>query len=303
MDEKKNKPNDVKDDKLDIKKNVFQIAKENQKKKQEEIEKQQLEIQKKAEENEKRRREEYDRKNLEERRELIRLKQGIIEDSELVHEEQKEEVKMSFRGKIKNFFYLNKWWLGLGTFALVVICFLTYDVLSRPRPDMVVLVIGDYNAVGQESSLQTYLEGFAEDYNNNGKTEVSIYYIPYKLDDDYANYSSGSDTKLITEMQVADAVMVIAGDTFKGLIEPENILVDMSELYPEDTNVNSQFYYLKNTDFYQRIGVRRSDVPDDMYVCLRKPQKLQYSNSDEMQETYDKDFPVFEKFIEDIQKK
>ena len=54
MDEKKNKPNDVKDDKLDIKKNVFQIAKENQKKKQEEIEKQQLEIQKKAEENEKR---------------------------------------------------------------------------------------------------------------------------------------------------------------------------------------------------------------------------------------------------------
>lgn len=302
LDDKKKKDNKD-NDKLDIKKNVFQVMKENQKKQQEEAEKQQLEMQKKAEEIEKKKREEYEQKLMEERRELIRLKQGIIDESETIHEEKEEEIKLTFWGKIKNFFFQNKWWLGIGSVAAIAAVFLIFDFVNRPRPDMVILVIGEYPKIGEESDIQGYFESLAEDFNDNGKTEVSIYYIPYKADDDYANYQNGAATKLSTQLQIDDAVMIIAGDTFKDLISDEDILVDLSEIFPEDENVKKEFYYLKDTDFYQKIGVQQNDVTSDLYIALRKPNGVMYSNARDMAKTYDKDFPVFEKFIEDIQKK
>ena len=302
MDDKKKKAN-ADNDKHDIKKNVFQVMKENQKKQQEEAEKQQLEMQKKAEALEKKKREEYEQKLMEERRELIRLKQGVIEESETIHEEEEEEIKLTFWGKIKNFFFHNKWWLGLATLAVILAVYLTIDLLNRPNPDMVVLVVGEYPKIGEQSNIQAYFESLADDFNDNGKTEVSIYYIPYKKDDDYGNYQNGAATKLSTQMQIDDAVIIIAGDTFKDLVEEDDVLVDLSEILPNDENVDKQFYNLKDTDFYQKIGVQQSDVPSDLYITLRQPHGVAYSNARDMAKTYDKDFPVFEKFIADIQKK
>ena len=72
---------------------------------------------------------------------------------------------------------------------------------------MVVLLIGKYGAIGESENLSEYVKSFADDFNGNGKTEVEVYYIDYDSKEDYANYANGSDTKLTTEMQIADAVM------------------------------------------------------------------------------------------------
>ena len=303
MDDKKKKRNDSDDDKINVKKSVFQVMKENQQKQQEEIEQKQRELQKQAEEREKQKREAYEKKLMEERKELIRLKQGVIQESESIHEEKEVEIKLSFWGKIKNFFFHNKWWLGLGTIAAAAAIYLTVDFINRPQPDLIVLLVGQYHTVGEESSIKEYFESLCGDFNGNGKTEVSIYYIPYDSDNEYANYANGSDTKLTTQMQIDDAVMVIAGNTFKDMISADDILVDLSEIYPDDPNVNKQFYYLKDTDFYQKIGVNQNDVPSDMYITLRQPNAVLYSNAKDMKKTYEKDYPVFEKFIADISKK
>mgnify|MGYP003291235631 CR=1 FL=1 len=296
------KNTETENDKLDISKSVFQVARENQQKMQEELEKKQAEILKQQEEKEKKKQEEYDKRILEEKKELMRLKQGVIEESEMIPEEVEEEIKLSFFGKIKNFFYHNKWWLIIAVPVAFVLCYLIRDLLERPKPDMVVLVIGQYQTIGEESMIQEYFESLCDDFNNNGKTEVSIYNIPYDINNEYANYANGSDTKLTTQMQIADSVVVIAGDTFKQLVLPESILVNMEELYPNDENAEDYYYYLKDTKFSERIGVKNSDIPNDLYVTLRSPKTVLYSDKNAMQKTYDKDFPVFEKFIEDIKK-
>lgn len=290
-------------DKEEKKKGIFQAAKEEQEKKQQQLENDKLEIEKQQQLREKQKREAYEKRIMEEKRELMRLKQGIIEESEIIPEEEKEEeIQLTLVGKIKNFFYHNKWWLGLGAVAAFLVCFLTYDFINRPRPDMVVLVIGKYPAVGQTSSIPEYFGSFADDFNGNGKTEVEVHYIEYDVDGGYDNYNSGADTKLTTEMQTAEAVVVIAGDDFKKVIDEEDVLMNLSELYPNDPHVKDYYYYLKDTDFAKHIGVAKSDIEEDMYIAIRKPKRMTYSDVDQMQETYDKDFPVFEKVIADLSK-
>ena len=297
---KENKDND---ERIDIKKSAFQNIKEENQRRQQALEQEQLELRRQAEIREKQKREEHEKRLMKERRELIRLKQGLIEESEMIPENQpEEEIKLTFWGKIKNFFYHNKWWLGLGCLGLILCSYLVYDFINKPRPDMVVLLIGQYPAVGENSYISEYFQSFADDFNGNGKTEVDVYYIDYQKDGGYANYANGADTKLTTEMQIADAVIVVAGDAFKELIDENDILVDLSEIYPDNSHVKGHYFYLKDTEFAKHIGVAKSDIPDDMYIALRKPRKLMYSDPDEMQKVYDRDFPVFEKIIDDLSK-
>ena len=105
------------DDRLDIKKSVFEVNRELREQKQREEEEKQAELNRRIEEREKKRQEEYERRILEEKKELIRLKQGLIEESEELTEETEEPVKMSFWKKIGNFFYHNKWWIGIAVYC------------------------------------------------------------------------------------------------------------------------------------------------------------------------------------------
>lgn len=282
------------DEKIDVKKSVFQSAKELR-------EKQEMEMRQQAELRQRQRQQEYDKKIREERIELMRLKQGVIEESETICEEQPQEIKLSLWKKIINFFYHNKWWLFLAIFFVSLASYLAYTYIVRPHPDMIVLVLCDNDAIGNSAEFEDYLETFAEDFNENGEIKVSTYYIPY-ADSDYANYQSGNATKLTTEMQSADAVIVVGGGNVNEVIDPENTLVDLSEIYPDNIQVRSYGFFLKNTDFYERIGIDKEDVTGDLYIGIRKPRNLLYADEEEMQETYDRDFAILEKIIEDLSK-
>ena len=301
MKEKDNK--DVNDHKIKPGKSVFQNLREENEKKQKMLEDEQQRLQRQVELREKQRRDAYEKRIQQERLELMRLKQGVIEESPLIPEEEdEEEVKLSFREKVKSFLYLNKWWMGLACFVILLGVFLIRDYMSRPRPDMVVLLIGKYGAIGESENLSEYVKSFADDFNGNGKTEVEVYYIDYDSKEDYANYANGSDTKLTTEMQIADAVMVISDHDFSGMVVPDEVFVDLSSLFPDNEHIDKQFFYLKDTDFADRVGVDRSKIKDDTFIAVRAPKRVMYASVDDMQKTYDKDMPVIEKIIDDLSK-
>lgn len=292
-------PQNDNDDIINVTKSVFQTAKEAHLKQLEEQELKQRELERQYAENEKKKREAYERKILEEKKELIRLKQGVIEESETIQEVREETVKLSIWQKIKNFFYHNKWWLGIAVLFVFITVYLLHNLLSKPRPDLVVLVIGESSTIGESDELEDYFESFADDFNDNGEVLVSIFYIPYS-DNNFTNYSNGSDTNLTNQLQSAEAVIVIGGKTLKELIPPEEIFVDLSELYPDNPHIRNYGFYLKDTPFSERIGVDDEAVSDELFIAIRTPTKLLYSDKEDMQETYDKDFPVFEQVIEDL---
>ena len=298
MNKDKNNQN-TDDEKLHISRSVFENARDMHDRQLEEERLKQEELQKKLAERERKKREEHDRRLEEERKELIRLKQGIITESEMIHEEQPEEIKLNFFQKIGNFFYHSNWWLGMGIAVAFILVFLTVSLINKPRPDMIVLFIAENQTVGEESDLDKYIASFSEDNNNNGETLVSLYYIPY-TDSPQKNYANGVDTKLTAELQSADSVIVFGNNQIENVLNPDDVFVDLSSIYPDNPNVDGYKFMLENTDIAEKIGVDRKYIKEGMFLAIRKPRKLMYSSEKDMQKTYDRDFRVFDSIINDL---
>ena len=287
------------DDKLDINKSVFQSARDIKKKAAEEEEARQLEIQRKIEERERKKREAYDRRIYEEKKELMRLKQGLIEDSEIVHEEAAVEVKRTIGQKISSFFYLNKWWLGIGLAVVLIVGFLVYNLLQRPRPDMKVLVVTKSSDIAASDGLTDYLQGFCKDNNNNGETLVAAVGISMS-DNDYVNYQMGNDTKLTAELESADSVIVIGDGNLDKIVDPEMTFADLEQYFPGNDHVIGCKFMLYGTDLAEKIGIPEELMTYDLYIAIRKPTKLLYSSKSEMQKVYDRDIKVLTDIVNDL---
>lgn len=302
MNEKENKSAPQKDDdeRIHVSQSVFQTAREMQQKQLEEMQQKQLELERKHAEREKKKREAYERRLLEEKKELIRLKQGQVEESELIPEDvEEEETKMPLGKKISNFFYHNKWWLGIGVLIAFIGVFLVYDIITKERPDIVVLAVIENEYVGYSEALPDYIESFSEDFNGNDEILASVYYIPFS-DSAQTNYANGTSNKLAAEFQGDEAVIVIGDKKITDILVPENIFVNLEELYPDNPNVDGYMFYLKDSGFAEKLNLPEEVVTDDLFIAIRKPQKLIYSSEEEVQETYDKDFPVFDSIIKDL---
>lgn len=300
MKDKNSRPRpDTGDDKLHITKSVFQTSKEMQQKAAEEERQRQEELQRKLEERRKKAAEERDKRLEEERRELIRLKQGITNENDTIREEAEKEVKQTFFQKIGSFFYLNKWWLGIGTIFAAIAVFLIINFAGKPRPDMEVIVIGDNYRLGYESRIEDYLSSFAEDYNNNGEVFAMINYIPY-TGDDKKDYANGVQTKLTAVLQADEAVILIGNSKAAEILNVEDTFTDLTALYPDNKSVNVDKFMLSNTDFAEKIGIEKEKITDDWFIAIRNPKNLAFANEKKMQEIYDRDFKVFDAIIRDL---
>lgn len=287
------------DDKLHITKSIFQTSREMKDKANEEERQRREALELKLAEKRKKAQEAHDKRLEQERLELLKLKHGVIEESETIHEETEEEVKLTLWGKIKNFFYHNKWWLGIGTVTACIAVFLIINLVTRPNPDMIVLMIGENYTLNEESELTEYITSFCSDFNDNGKTEAAVYYIPY-TGDQARDYANGVQTKLTVEVQSGEAVIVLGNNMADEVFGGTDALVDLETLFPGNEHVDGCKLMLKDTDFAEKVGVPPSVVGDEWFLAIRKPQKLLNTSQKKMQKVYDRDVEVFMALVEDI---
>lgn len=144
-------------------KSVMEIAREMELLRQEEEEKAR-ELARQAEEE---RRNAYEKQLREERLELMRMKQGVIEESETIREEQEEKKKYTIGQKISNFIYHNKWWMGVSAFFAAIVGVLVYQTVTMVRPDLIVMLVSyDSNFSTQcTANISTLFEQYIDDVN------------------------------------------------------------------------------------------------------------------------------------------
>lgn len=251
------------------------------------------------EEQEKREKEAYAKKIQQDRIELIRLKQGLIETSDMIHEEHEEKPKLSLRKKIANFFYHSKWWLWITLFIVAIFAFLIYDYFSQVKPDLIVMVLTDDDGIQERTEeLELYFEQFTEDENGDGKIQVDIYAIPVTDDIGENDYYTGNFTKLSTQMQLGDCVLILTDAKANAFINADETLERLEDLYPDEENVRDLGYYLRHTDFATKIGYS-GKVDRDLSLGLRTPIKT-YDSLEDMQENYDIAVKVLERTMDDL---
>lgn len=270
------------------------IREVNQKERAEKI-KNDAQRQLKAAEKKEKEKDEYSRQLEQEKLELIKLKQGLIEESTLIKEENTVS-EYTLKDRIGAFFYCNKGMIILALFFIILAIFLIYDLATKDRPDMTVMVLtNDQELDMHHKELADIFTEYIYDVNENGETHATVYYMPLSQDTDPYTRSASS-TKLYAIMQSGDTLIVIGNDEAHDYLLPETTLENLEELFPDNEHVKGYGFYLSDTNLAEEIGYE-GEIPEDVYIGIRKVSKgARYR--EEMQKNYDVAFPALEKFIE-----
>ena len=269
----------------------------------------QMEAQAQAQEQEARRlaleqaereRKQYEQQLREERLELLRLKQGVIDRSETIHEEHEEKPHYTLGQRIGNFFYHNKWWLGIACFFAFVTGFLIWQTVTTVKPDMIVLLLvhDDYFNAACNEQIGALFSQYVGDENGDGRVQVDVYYIP--ASDETADRSgyTGDATKLFAEFQIGEAVLVISDEGADQFIVPEHTLTDLAPYFGDYAQTDGVRFMLADTDFAQAVGWEE-DLDKDIYIGIRQVRETMDSE-EKMQKVYDISFPALEQFVADF---
>ncbi|MBE6875673.1 MAG: hypothetical protein E7496_02950 [Ruminococcus sp.] len=277
-------------------KNTLEVIREMEQK-QRELEEKRLEEERILEEQE---RLEHEEQLKEDKKELLKLKQGIIEKSNTIYEQHEEERNYTFGEKVSNFIYHNKWWLGFALFFLFMFAFLTWQVVTTVKPDMIILLLSDNDLFSAACSagIEEMFENYIEDVNGDGEVAVDVYYIPASAETAERDGYTGDQTKLFAEFQIGEAVLVISDNGADEFIVPDNNLDDLEQYFGNYQETKGVRFMLKDTDFAERL---EWDEPfdDDIYIGIRKVKQTMDSEQ-KMQEVYDVSLPALEKFVQEF---
>ncbi|MGN0613519.1 MAG: hypothetical protein ACI4JB_06415 [Porcipelethomonas sp.] len=220
-------------------------------------------------------REKYGKQLAEEKIELLKVRQGVIDESEKLAAGETAARKYTPWEKIKNFIYHNKWWLGIASFLVLMAAFLIYDTLTTIRSDVRVMFLSDNDELeAHNEQIKEFFDSLVIDYNDDGRNYVDVVSIPISHDQE-KNISSAvgyenSLTNLSTQFQLGECMLLLADSAVDELIEPETTLEDLEVYFPDSPYVEGCKFYLKDTGFAKLIGCDEDAVPDDLYLAVRK---------------------------------
>lgn len=229
------------------------------------------------------------------KRELLKLKQGLIEESETIKEDKPQKIELHGRAKWENIFYHYKVPIFLGIFAVIVVTFLSVDYFNREKMDVRVLMISSTEDAGniislKGEALEFAFERYCPDFNGDGKVHVEAYLIDL-YQGEYAdpNMVMANTAKLFGEMQTGIGQMIIGNkDAFAEIIgkeeKIEDYFTDLSELYPDDPQITDRFYYKIKGSNLARAAAWEGSLSDDMYITVRKNTEGFGSNPEETAE-------------------
>ena len=245
-------------------------------------------------------REAYGIKNAEEKVEIIKVRQGVSDGEELLSEDEVER-NYTFSQKAGNFFYHNKWWLGITVFLVLIAGFLIYDLAATIRPDariMFLSVNGD--VYSKNIQMNDYLNSIVKDYNDDGRNQLDIVYIPISMEIQDTGAYQNSMTALSNQFQLGETMLVLGDKAVDEFIAPDRTLEDLSVYFPDNKQVNGSKFMLKGSGFAEKIGMKDEDIPDDMYIGVRRLPENNLSSEETNKENHANAVETLKAIVRDL---
>ncbi len=248
-------------------------------------------------------REEYAKELYDERIDLIRLKQGVITDSDKVFPEQAPPKKYTISEKIGNWLYHSKWWLGIAVFCVALVGFLVYDYVTKVEADVNLLLISNDHAIyAQSQTLSDMMQQNLTDYNGDERSVAGVVFVPVsKSSMETGSFSTSYNTQLLVQMQSDMCMLVIGDKESDGYIEAEQVYAEIETLYPQYDFIDNDRILLKDTCFREWLGMEE-ELREGAYLALRLP-TAGMSSQEDMQKAYDEALPVLESLMEQLSTK
>ena len=231
-------------------------------------------------------------KTLQDRKiELIKLKQGVIESSDVIKEVHEEKPKLTLSQKLSGMWYRSKWLIIFAAAMVFAFAYIIYDTATAEHPDFTVLAISSDTGLYYRSvELEEFMESYAYDANGDGEVSVLIYNITTDYGD--PNTATSAQAQIMSQLQSGENVISISDES------TDFLMTDFREDYPDSDRFTENGLLLNCA--LTREKLKWEAMPDNLYIGVRSAARLLSTSKDEMQEEIDKAMPVFEKIVEDV---
>ncbi|MCL1823201.1 MAG: hypothetical protein FWG44_03270 [Oscillospiraceae bacterium] len=215
------------------------------------------------------------------RRELLKIRQGLIEDSDVIKKEETVKEKLKGKKAVENFFYHYKIHLLMVLFFTVLIGFFTVEALTKKKPDIDFMIVASSGEASTmvtvyDRDVQEALESFCPNFNGNSYIYAQPFIINF-----FNEYNSdmlvANQTKLFAEIRMGTTRMIIGNREAFDRIAAESVnytlddvFLDLSERYRDNENIEEKlFFRLKDSAFEEAVGIDNF-FPEDMYIAVLK---------------------------------
>ncbi len=261
-----------------------------------------------------------------EKAELLKLRQGLIEESEEIPEDAPPKYEKPTGWKaVENFFYHYKWMMFGVIFAVALTTFLVVQTVSREKQDLYVLVISNSSSTTSElysklDDIEIALERYCPDFDGNGNIHVGINFIDLAKSGGMSEYSDAQEQKFSAELFTGDSQLYL---TDKQIIRLINQVTDASSTVTEeadeddgtaDVPLNSEFFMdlteeYPDAELYQNCGLqlnttgfideaRWKSCPDSIGLYLRNEFSVNMTgNGEKAQEQRRRALIVYENIV------
>ena len=265
------------------------------------IEKITMNIEAERRERERQEEKERERRLAQERIELMKLKSGVIDESESSIKEEHDQIR-ELHGfeKVQNFFYHNKVWIIFTIFIIAVAAFIFIDAARREKADLTVLMIANNGLETRQEELEEFFEKYTDDLDGNGYVHVEVIMIPLNSHSDDYQQQNVNSTKFLAQLQGGESILVITDsntdEEFKSIMTPELPKEFPNNKYVDDMGMSWNMEIMaKELNF--------ENMPNDIHLSMRTPVKTLGDSKETMQENYDKAFKVFKRIVDDMTEK
>ncbi|MBR4555409.1 MAG: hypothetical protein IKO27_07435 [Ruminococcus sp.] len=235
-----------------------------------------------------------------ERLELMKLKTGVITESETIKEEHKEKIELKGKAKAANFWYHNKIWILFGAFLIAVVIFILVDELTRVKADINVLMIANNGLSYRQQEMEDFFEKYCDDLNGDGEVKVTVMIMPLNPDSKDYQTQQGYQAKFIAQLQLPDDILFITDSNtepdFLGMFK-----ADLSKDFPGNKYIDQYGLSLNMKCLAEEL--KFENMPYDVHLSLRTPIDTLSGSLEEMQENSDTAFVMFKRIVEDLTKR
>lgn len=225
-----------------------------------------------------------------EKAELLKLRQGLTDETEEIPEQETRTYEKPKGWKaVENFFYHYKWMLGISVFAVALVTILIVQTLTREKSDLYVLLIANSSSSGlyvKADDIETALERYCPDFDGNGTVHIAVNYIDLINKGVMSEYNDAQQSKFSAELFTGDSQLYLTDTGIISLIndvsgkdtpaEPETtaeetlqieFFVDFSGEYPDAVLYQGCGLQLNATGFIDEA--RWQGCPDSVGLYLR----------------------------------
>ena len=222
----------------------------------------------------------------------MKLKQGVIESSDVVKEIHEEKPVLTVGQKISGAWYRSKWLILFVVAMVIIFGYITFDMVTAEKIDYTVLVVSaDPGFYYRTQEIEEFFESYANDKNGDGKVNVMVYNISTDYSD--PTTATSSQAQLMSQQQSGENVLVLSDE------QTDFALLNMQNEYPDDERI-TELGLLINCE-YTREKLKWEAMPKEVYLGIREPSKLLSTSEDTMRRNVEEVMPIFEKIKEDVE--